>query len=121
MVMTDDGDITDSILNLDAVFLVIAYNMDKTHREGYPAINDFALDAEKAGYPVLGLSAALPSVVEEMRHELQTPFPFVAMDETTLKTIIRSNPGLVLVKKGNIVKKWHFNDVPSFAEVKDQL
>jgi uncharacterized membrane protein YphA (DoxX/SURF4 family) len=121
VIYQEDMDRTDEILNMDAVFLVIAYRMSTTKEEGYAAINQFAQEAEAAGIPVLGLSASLAEEVEIKRHELQTPFPFATVDETTLKTIVRSNPGLVLLKKGTVAKKWHFKDVPAFAEVKNDL
>ncbi len=116
VVLYNDEDATQEVLNAPVVFLVIAYNMDKTHKEGYAPINTFAQSAEEAGYPIIGLSASLDSQVEEMRHELQTPFPFATMDETTLKTIIRSNPGLVMLKKGVVTGKWHYNDIPDFEK-----
>ncbi len=118
VIYQEDMDRTDEILNMDAVFLVIAYRMNNTEPEGYPVINALATEAEKAGIPVIGLSASLIDEVEVKRHEFQTPFPFATVDETTLKTIIRSNPGVVLLKKGTVVKKWHFNDVPTFDEAK---
>ncbi len=120
VITLEDEDKTSEVLNMDAVFLVIAYKMELTEAEGYPDINALAAEAEKAGIPVYGLSASLPEKVEIRRHDLQTPFPFGIMDETTLKTIIRSNPGLVLLKKGTVVAKWHFNDVPAFEEVSKQ-
>jgi len=120
-VMTlEDEDITDKVLNMPAVFLVISYKMEITNDEAYTKINEFASKSEAASIPLLGVSASLPEVVEQKRHDLQTPFPFAVMDETTLKTIVRSNPGIVLLKNGVVVAKWHHNDLPDFAEVQKE-
>lgn len=114
-------DITDQILDHPGIFLLVAYNIEKTHAEAYgKGINDFANASQRLGHPFMGLSASLDGLVEETRHELQAPFPFCSADETTLKTIIRANPGIVLLKKGVVVKKWHYNDLPTFEEVKKE-
>jgi len=44
--------------------------------------------------------------------------PLYTADDILLKTIVRSNPGVVLWKDGVIVKKWHINKLPSFEEMK---
>lgn len=113
----EDTDQTDAVMQADAVFLLIAYNINKTKPEAFEKINKFAEEAEKNNKSFIGLSASLDEQIEAFRHETQAAFPFASMDETTLKTIIRSNPGIVLLKKGIIVKKWHYNDLPEFAEV----
>lgn len=118
VITLEDQDITEEVLSMPAVFIVISYKMEITEDEAYAKINDFAQAAENNGTKVLGVSASLPEVVEQKRHELQTAYPFAVMDETTLKTIIRSNPGVVLLKHGRIAAKWHHNDLPDFEEVK---
>ncbi len=47
-------------------------------------------------------------------------FEYYFCDATTLKTIIRSNPGLLLLKKGTVVDMWHYNDWPTFEEVNQE-
>lgn len=116
-----EREVTDDVLNSPYIFLMLAYRIDETNRDAYEQVNKFALDAQNDGIVFLGLSASLPDDVEVMRHELQTPFPFASMDETTLKTIVRANPGVVLLKEGVVVKKWHYNDLPSYAEAKQDL
>ncbi len=120
IITLDDEDITESVLSEPVVFLLIAYNMEKTHTGAYEKINEFASATQAADIPFVGLTATLSGKAEEMRHEWQMPFPIGNMDETTLKTIIRSNPGIVMLKKGMVVKKWHYNDLPDFEKVKKE-
>ena len=119
-ILINDEDRTYEILNMEAVFLVISYKMELSEEKGFADINLLANEAEANGVPIFGLSASLGDYVEKKRHDYQTPFEFGSMDETTLKTIVRSNPGLILLKKGIVVGKWHFNDVPTFEEAKNQ-
>jgi hypothetical protein len=117
----DDRDITDSILSAPAAFLLVSYQLEKTDEKAYAAINEFAMAAEANGIPFIGVTATLPEKTEQMRHELQTPFPFGSMDETTLKTIVRANPGILLLVEGRVVGKWHHRDLPDFEEVSRKL
>jgi len=115
------NEITDQVLEADLIFLSIAYRMEKTEDEAYAKLNEFALAAADKGIPFLGLSASLPSVVAEKTEKLGLRFSIASMDETALKTIVRANPGIVLLKKGLIVKKWHYQDLPDFAELEGEL
>lgn len=117
IISLDDEDITDRILSDDLVYLLIAYKIDETNGDAFDKINQFAAQAQQEGITVLGLSASLDELVEIKRHEWQTPFPFGSMDETTLKTIIRSNPGLVQLRNGVVTAKWHYNDIPEYSNL----
>ena len=78
-------------------------------------LNPMASKAEAAGYNFFVLTS---SESEDFRHENQTPYPFYEGDPTFLKTIIRSNPGVMLVKNGTVQAKWHHSKLPTFEQIK---
>ncbi len=82
-------------------------------------VNPIAEAAEKDGYTTYAIvGGAGAETIEEFRHATQTAFPFYMADDILLKTIVRSNPGIVLMKNGVIIHKWHVNKVPGYAEIK---
>jgi uncharacterized membrane protein YphA (DoxX/SURF4 family) len=97
-----------------------SYSFDADYRESFAKkINPVVEAAEKAGHKV---AAILPTndarLIEDFRHAAQTAYPFYYADEKLIKTMMRSNPGLLLLKDGQIVHKWHVNKLPSFEEIK---
>src|SRR5690606_35076713 len=64
----------------------------------------------KNGYNVIGLSASSQEMTEALAAESKLNFKFYFCDETTLKTILRSNPGILELDKGTIKQKLHWND-----------
>jgi uncharacterized membrane protein YphA (DoxX/SURF4 family) len=83
-------------------------------------VNPFAEAAEKAGSKFVAVTKLNdPETVEAFRFENQTAFPVYQGEEKMLKTIIRSNPGIILMKGDKIIKKWHWKALPSFDEVKN--
>ncbi len=67
------------------------------------------------------LTSSAPSVAEALRHEYQMPFKFYYGDNTSLKSIVRSNPGLLLFKKGTIIAIWPSTDLPNIKELKRKI
>ena len=63
---------------------------------------------------MIGLSASSQEKTEALVDDYDLNFKFYFCDETTLKTIIRSNPGLLELQKGTIKQKLHWNDVENF-------
>ena len=88
----------------------------KSSKDHQPEINQLVAECDKNKIPVIGLTASVAEK-EAYRHEVQAMYPYYTTDETALKTIVRSNPGLVLLKEGVVVNMWHHNDVPSFSSL----
>jgi uncharacterized membrane protein YphA (DoxX/SURF4 family) len=114
------NDITYSILDEELIFLTIMYDLGKTDVSHIDAINELAKKADADAIPFAALTAATAEFSEEFRHQHQTPFPFYTTDGIVLKTIVRSNPGLVLLSRGTVVDKWHGNDLPTYEEVSER-
>ena len=104
------GEITDSILALDEVWLLIAYNVQKTSEKGWENIQATAQRLHDGGIPVIALSASMREQLDPLG--LPSWMDLGATDETTLKTIIRSNPGWVKLERGVVAAKYHHIDSP---------
>jgi uncharacterized membrane protein YphA (DoxX/SURF4 family) len=102
-------------------FIVIAYDLYKTNKAAFEKINKLAGYAQQNNMNFIGLTASLPDKIDEFVAETGTQFEFFNTDEITLKTIIRSNPGLIVLRKGTILKKWHFNDIPAPEKLQEEL
>jgi hypothetical protein len=82
-------------------------------------LNPVLAAAEKEGHKVFAVTAPNdPATIEDFRHASQSAYPFYTADDLLLKTIQRSNPGLVLWKDGKIVQKWHINKMPTYEQIK---
>ena len=115
---TDGTDVTADVLQMENVFLLVAYDINKSDKSVQGQVNDFVSLCQKAGVEFIGLTSSAPKEVESFRHEHNSGFEYYFTDGTTLKTMIRSNPGLMLLKKGKVEGMWHYNDFPTFDEVK---
>jgi len=66
---------------------------------------------------VLVMTSSSPNIFEAFRHEEQISLPYYFVDSTVLKAMIRSNPGVILMRNGTVLGKWHYNDVPSASTI----
>jgi len=118
IVSMDGTDITEDVLSMDNVFLLVAYDIHKSDDKVQSKVNDFVSLAQQKGIEFIGLTGSSQKDVDAFRHEHNSMFEYYRCDETALKTMIRSNPGLMLLKKGTVAAMWHLNDFPTFDEVK---
>ena len=106
----DGTDFTTQFLEEENLIVVIAYNKGMTDLEGYANIREVTNNAIKNGYKVIGLSASSSKVMDAMVAQQRLNFKFYFCDETALKTIVRSNPGVLELNAGTILQKLHWND-----------
>lgn len=105
--------LTDSVLNDKGyTFLLISPHIEYADDSNFGDINhlyDYA-KAQKMGFYCL--TASTEDKILTWTECTGAQYPFATTDETTLKTMIRSNPGLILLKDGRIVRKWSHNNLP---------
>jgi peroxiredoxin len=101
-----------SLLMQEAKLLVlVAYDLAKSDYEAFERVKEVTDKAIEQGYKVIGMSASNEEWTDKIIEEYNLGFEFYFTDETTLKTIVRSNPGLLTLERGTITQKVHYNDI----------
>ena len=98
------------LLEEDKLVMVIAYDMAKSNLEAFEEVAEATAKAKQNGYKVIGMSASSSDMAEKIIATYGLDFEFYFTDETTLKTIVRSNPAILVLSKGTIQQKVHYND-----------
>jgi uncharacterized membrane protein YphA (DoxX/SURF4 family) len=115
--------VTDSILNIKTYnYWLVAYDLAKTDDDAdlHAKINDFYKLAQMEKVPFIALTASGPKEIDAFKHKHNALYEFYMVDATVLKTMIRSNPGLMLLKDATVIMQWHHNNFPSFTEAKQK-
>ncbi len=109
--MERDGvDHTETIMNWDNVIVVVIRDISEIDEDGVISTKEVVDEALKKGYKVIGMSSSSIEEIAPIKQKLGLNFNFYFCDLTTLKTIVRSNPGILKLKNGTIMQKLHFND-----------
>ncbi len=114
--------VTDSILdNKGYSFLLISPHLETADDTNFGDIDQLYEYAQEHGYGFYCLTASTPKAIRHWQDITGAEYNFYATDETTLKTIIRSNPGLMLIKHGVVIRKWSHNRLPKADELVQPL
>ncbi len=116
-VSIDGTDITEELLSGGYQLWVVAYDLHKSSKKGLTNIAPISYFFDKYGIKTYLLTASDRDFVNKWVKENSLPWTITIMDGTTLKSMIRSNPGLLLVWNGTILGKWHYNSLPSVDEI----
>ena len=106
-----DEDLTAHFLEQDNLVVIAMYNIYNSEKEGLSKLKAFTDKAIKKGYKVIGLSASGDQEKQQLKADYDLNFETYLCDEKVLKTIVRSNPGVVILNKGTVVNKAHWNDI----------
>ncbi|MDR1274376.1 MAG: DoxX family protein, partial [Odoribacteraceae bacterium] len=115
-----EGDITREVLEDDRyTLLVVARHVDEVSREMQAKINRLAYHLLANGDKVYGLSSSSLESIRAFSDRYHVPYAICSADDTQLKTMIRSTPGILVLQKGTIIGKWSKRHIPEVAALKD--
>ncbi|OQB65067.1 MAG: hypothetical protein BWX96_00564 [Bacteroidetes bacterium ADurb.Bin145] len=112
-------DITEKVLaDTGYYFIIVAYDLKKSEIKYQPEINRLFNQAVADNHKFVCLTAVTGSEIEQFKTAHNAVYEFYITDPITLKTIIRANPGLIILHKGTILAKWASNDIPGYDKIK---
>ncbi len=107
---------TDSVLNGGYVLLMVAEDLSRIGSDYMEKAKSYREYAELNGFDFFLLTSSSPNQIREFSSRETSAFRLLTADRRTLRTMIRSNPGLILLGSGVVLNKWHKNDFPEISE-----
>jgi hypothetical protein len=112
------ADLTEQVTGSEGdVMLMIARKLDKSDRDGLAKGYDLGTELQEEGRKFYVVTATPADEAGNLTKGFNTLFA----DEVTLKTVIRSDPGFVLLHNGTIIAEWSYNGLPEKEEFKGDL
>ncbi len=107
----DGSDYKDEFLQNPKLLVFVAYDLGISNKEGLSQLENLKQKATAKGYTVIGMTGSTPEQIEKTKKEFGFTFDFYFCDATALKTIERANPSIVILEKGTVKQKVHYNDI----------
>ena len=107
----DGSDYTQDLLQEPKLIMLISYDLKKVDEDGLAVLEAFHQKAKAKGFQVIGMTSSDKPLIDAAKKQHGLTFDYYFCDATTLKTIERANPSIVVIKNGTIVEKKHFNDI----------
>ncbi len=104
-------DLTETILDAPKTLLIVVNELEHTEEAAWEKVRTIASQAKNKGYLVYALSSSGSQLVAETSTKHNLPFEILFCDGTTLKTMSRANPGIVLLNKATITQKVAWRDI----------
>ncbi|MBS1526906.1 MAG: DoxX family protein [Bacteroidetes bacterium] len=95
--------------------VIVAYDLNKTNTQALGRLNALAINlAQNFNTRTVLLTSAPAEDAEAFSKAHRLAMEIFYADEVPLKTMVRANPGVLLLKNGTILGKWHYHNVPSY-------
>lgn len=107
----DGSDYKDELLQEPKLVLFVSYELEKADAAGMQQLEKLNQQAKAKGYKVIGMTASSEGEIAKNKKQYGLTFDYYFCDATTLKTIERANPSIVVLEKGTIRQKVHYNDI----------
>ena len=109
---------TDALLTGNKLVLIVQ-NTNKADRDRFEAINKLLIGAQhsRRNLTPLAITSSNRAKFDSFRHEVNLPVPYYTADGTVLKSVIRANPGIIVLRDGVVLAKYHYHDIPDLFEV----
>lgn len=112
----DSEEVTNEVLGFpDKSLLIVSYSLNQLSNNQILAIKNTIQLAESESIPVYLITASIANQINVFTKNNSIDIPFFMADDIDLKTIVRSNPGLILLENGYVRNKWSVVDFPTQA------
>jgi uncharacterized membrane protein YphA (DoxX/SURF4 family) len=101
--------------------LILIQNVEKTNVKRIREINSLVNSLKGSNIEPIVLTAADEATFEAFRHEVQLAVPYYFTDATVMKSMSRTNPGLILMQNGSIKGKWAAAALPDTEKIKEMV
>lgn len=108
---SEDQDFTEQFLREEHLIMIVSYSLEHAEKDGLVKLKSISDKAIEKNYTVIGLTASGEDMKQKIKEEYNLNFDFYLCDEKALKTIVRSNPGVLELNKGTVMQKVHWNDI----------
>ena len=102
-------------------FVVVAYNLKETNEEPMGEINALAINAaEQFNVRTVLLTSNSAQDADKFSKRLKLFMEVFYADAVPLKSMVRASPGVLLLKNGVVINKWHYHSLPSFDQLTEK-
>ncbi|SMC78853.1 BT_3928 family protein [Pedobacter africanus] len=101
--------------------IIVAYNLDETNENAVAKLNALALNAaQQYNIRTVLLTSSSAQRADAFSKNMKLFAEVFYADAVPLKSMVRSSPGVLLLKNGVVVNKWHYHTVPSFDKLSEE-